>query len=464
MKKSILLLLLPAFLLLSCGDGFTSLAPLSQRNVKNFYKTASDFEVAVNGVYDALQTDGTYNKNYILMLEMRSDNGQNDGGATGLAQSIERIDQFNELNDNGQINDTWSASYEGIARANKILDQLEGADISQDVADRVLGEALFLRSLLYYNLAVTFGNIPLQMESVTSTQVDINQVDAATIYQQIAADLETAASLLPEAYSGDNVGRATTYAASTLLGKVYLTMGQNSEAESALRQVLGNFQLADSYADLWGVDNANNVESIFEIQFKSGGLGEGSAFTDIYTVTETGVGGGNIPQDPTDDLLASYEPGDQRLDITYDTTAADNTNDPNEIYVAKFDGPIFNPLDGELNWIELRYADVLLMLAEAIGESPEAYGYINEVRQRSGLGPIDSSTPGTFEEKLLKERRHEFAFENKRWPDLKRFGMAKQVMAGQLGLPESRITLLFPIPQQEISVKPDQMQQNPEHQ
>src|SRR5699024_4481882 len=218
-------------------------------------------------------------------------------------------------------------------RANKILDQLEGADISQDVADRVLGEALFLRSLLYYNLAVTFGNIPLQMESVTSTQVDINQVDAATIYQQIAADLETAASLLPEAYSGDNVGRATTYAASTLLGKVYLTMGQNSEAESALRQVLGNFQLADSYADLWGVDNANNVESIFEIQFKSGGLGEGSAFTDIYTVTETGVGGGNIPQDPTDDLLASYEPGDQRLDITYDTTAADNTNDPNEIYV-----------------------------------------------------------------------------------------------------------------------------------
>ena len=233
MKKSILLLLLPVFLLISCGDDFTSLAPLSQRNVKNFYKTASDFEVAANGVYDALQANGTFNKNYILMLEMRSDNGQNDGGATGLAQALERIDQFNELNDNGQINETWSASYEGIARANKILDQLEGADIPQDVADRVRGEALFLRSLLYYNLAVTFGNIPLQLESVNSTQVDINQVDAAAVYQQIAADLETAASLLPEGYSGDNVGKATTYAASTLLGKVYLTMGQNSEAESS---------------------------------------------------------------------------------------------------------------------------------------------------------------------------------------------------------------------------------------
>src|SRR5699024_8625382 len=134
MKKSILLLLLPALLLISCGDDFTSLAPLSQRNVKNFYKTASDVAVAVKGVDDALQKDRTYNKNYILMLEMRSDHGQNGGGATGLAQSIERIDQFNELNDNGQINDTWSDSYEGIERANKIIDHPEAADIYQDEA------------------------------------------------------------------------------------------------------------------------------------------------------------------------------------------------------------------------------------------------------------------------------------------------------------------------------------------
>src|SRR5699024_6323609 len=219
----------------------------------------------------------------------------------------------------------------------------------------------------YYNLAVTFGNIPLQMESVTSTQVDINQVDAATIYQQIAADLETAASLLPEAYSGDNVGRATTYAASTLLGKVYLTMGQNSKAESAFRQGIGKLQLADSYDVHWGVDNANNFESIFEIQFKAGWVGEGSAFTDIYTVTETGVGGGNIPQVPTDDLLASYEPGDKRLAITYDTTAAGNTNDPNESYVAKIDGPLFNLLHGETNWSVMRYADELVVLSGADG-------------------------------------------------------------------------------------------------
>ncbi len=132
--------------------------------------------------------------------------------------------------------------------------------------------------------------------------------------------------------------------------------------------------------------------------------------------------------------------------------------------MAKFDGTIAGPLDGNLNWIELRYADALLMLAEAIGESPESYGYINEVRDRAGLGDISAATPGTFEEKLLDERRRELAFENKRWPDLKRFGMAKEVMSNHLGLPESRITLLYPIPQDEISVAPDQMEQNPEHQ
>src|SRR5699024_116269 len=95
------------------------------------------------------------------------------------------------------------------------------------------------------------------------------------------------------------------------------------------------------------------------------------------------------------------------------------------------------------------------------GESPEAYSYINQVRNRAGLADINASTPGTFIEKLLTERRREFAFENKRWQDLKRFGVAKEVMSNKLEIPESRINLLFPIPQQEISVAPDQMAQNP---
>ncbi len=461
--KKLIVILLSSFILISCGDDFTLLAPLSQRNVDNFYKTDSDFEVAINGLYDALQSDGTYNNNYILLFEMRADNSENGGGASGLANDLERIDKFEEIPTNKQSERAWSSSYKGIARANQILDKIDGVEISKKTSERIIGEALFIRSLLYYNLAVAFGNIPLQLEPVTSSEVVINQVNSTTVYEQISIDLEQAASLLPKEYDGNKVGKATSYAALTLLGKVYLTNGQKQEAEVTLRKVLGKYELVDDYEDIWGVENENNKESIFEIQFKSGGIGEGSRFTDIYTPLGKGggVGGGNAPQDITNDIIDAFDQNnDKRFKATFELDP--DTQKPE--YVKKFASIPFGPFDADNNWIEFRYADVLLMLSEAIGETPESYGYINQVRQRAGLGPIDSSTPGSFEEKLLKERRLEFAFENKRWPDLKRFGVAKQVMSNHLNLPESRITLLYPIPEQEIYVKPDQMKQNPEHQ
>lgn len=460
--------LLPAMLVISCSDDFTSLAPLSQRNAESFYKTETDFKVAINGVYDALQANGTYNNNYILLLEMRADNSANGGGATGLAQAFERIDTFSELTDNSESGNAWSASYQGIARANKVLAELDKEpDIDPALADRTRGEALFVRSLLYYNLAVIFGNIPLQLEAVSSPNVEINQVDAATVYNQISGDLQSIldSNLLPDEYSAENVGRATRGAAATLLGKIYLTMGQNSDAETVLRTVLGEYQLVDDYNDLWGPENENNPESIFEIQFKAGGIGEGSRFTDIYTPLGEGggVGGGNAPQAITDDIINAFDQNnDERFGATF--TLNNFTADPDDYYVEKFASSPFGPFDADNNWIELRYADVLLMLAEAIGESPEAYDLINQVRNRAELGNIGPTTAGSFDDKLLAERRREFAFENKRWPDLLRFGVAKQVMSAHLGLPESRITLLYPIPQQEINVAPDQMVQNPEHQ
>lgn len=459
MKKQILLLLLPVVLVVSCGKDFTDLSPLSQRNVASFYKNQSDFEVGINGVYDALQSTGTYNNNYILLMEMRADNTINGGGATGLAASLEGIDKFNELPDNGQNQSAWDASYQGIQRANRLLSELDEADIEQGVKDRLRGEGLFLRSLLYYNLAVLYGNIPLRLEPVNSPDIELNQVDASTVYNQIAGDLETAASLLPPSYSAQFQGKATSFAAYTLLGKVYLTMGNKSDAETALRNVEGEFSLVQDFADLWGPGNEHNAESIFEVEFKSGGIGEGSRFTDIYTPLGEagGVGGGNTPQDVTDDIVNAYDQNqDERFAATFELDADGN------YYVEKFASTPFGPFDADNNWIEFRYADVLLMLAEAVGEGTEGYGYINQVRNRAELGNIGPTDPGTYEEKLLEERRREFAFENKRWPDLKRFGVAKQVMSQHLGLPESRITLLYPIPQEELTVSPE-LEQNPEH-
>src|SRR5699024_4092504 len=283
MKKAGLLII-SLMIVISCSDSFTTLSPISKRNVKNFYQTEGDFEVAINGVYGALQVDGTYNQDYILMFEMRADNTENDGGATGLAKAYQMIDKFSMQTDNTYSADAWSATYEGIARANKILAELKNTDIDPAVADRIKGEALFLRSLFYYNLAILFGNVPLQLKPVSDViSIKINHVDADAVYKQIAADLEKAVDLLPAGYSSNQVGMATSGAAATLLGKVYLTMGDNGKAETTLREVIGDYQLVDNYSDLWGPKKENNKESIFEIQFKTGGIGEGSKFTDIYT-------------------------------------------------------------------------------------------------------------------------------------------------------------------------------------
>lgn len=464
-KLNILTSAVMLIMLGACSDDFTDLSPISERNAGNFYRTATDFEVAINGTYDALQADGTYGRTYILMNEMRSDNVANDAGASGLAASLEQIDQFSELPDNEYVRDAWVASYEGIARANAILDRIGEAGFGQTLKDQFRGEALFVRSLLYYNLAVLFGNVPLQLNEVSSPEnIDINQVSAAEVYQQIASDLQEAASLLPASNGADYaMGRATSGAASALLGKVLLTDGQTSEAAEAFRSVINSqqYSLVDDYAQLWGAENENNRESVFEIQFKSGGQGEGSGYIEYFATPLSisgGVGGGNTPMVVTDDLVAAYNPEEERFMASI---ALDEETEA--YYVTKYTGNQSIAFDGDNNWVVIRYADVLLMLAEALGETGEAYDLINQVRSSRGLDPVDANTPGSFEEKLLEERRLEFAFENHRWQDLLRFGRAKEVMAAHVGIPESQVTLLYPIPLDEITISNGNLTQNPEH-
>ncbi len=464
--KSITLIVPILVLLVSCGDDFTILAPQSQRNVKNFYKTDSDFETAINGVYAGIAGDDAYGRNYMLLHEMRADNTDNGGGATGLAESFQRIARFNELTTATELEETWAAGYEIIARTNTILNRLQDASLDNPtLGERIRGEALFLRSLVYYNLAVTFGNIALQLEEVTSPDVEINQVTADVIYGQIVQDLSEAENLLPASYDASNTGRATSGAAATLLGLVHLTNGNNAEAEDALRRVVdsGQYELVPDYTNIWGVENENNIESIFEIQYQSGGHGTGGSFTEYYSPDLSlsgGVGGGNAPQSVTDDVLTIFDESDERFfEGTFGLT--EEEEDP---YVLKYDGVQFAAFDGDNNFIVFRYADVLLMLAEAIGESPEANDLINQVRERAGLTEPVESLPGTFQEKLLAERRREFVGENKRWPDLLRFGVAQEVMANFLsdeGITQGDIRLLYPIPQREIDSAPGQLEQNP---
>lgn len=461
MKRNIIFPLLCSVVLLSCSKDFTNLAPISQRNAQNFYKTQTDFQIAVNGAYDGLQLQGTYGRSYLLLSEMRSDNTNNGGGASGLAAVLQDIDDFKEIATAAELQLCWSDSYNAIARCNAILDRIDGADFSSAIKEQYKGEVLFIRSLVYYNLSIIFGNIPLQLSSATSTaQINLQQSPPAEVYAQLITDLTQAATLLPVSYTGANIGKATKNAAKALLGKIYLTAGDKGNARTVLQQIVldNQYQLVDDYAKLWGPANENGRESIFEVQYKGGGQREGSGYVEYFASVLSksgGVGGGNTPLSVTSDVIAAFEPGDERFTKSIFTNGVDTT------YVLKYISNQISAFDSENNWVVLRYADVLLMLAEALGEGTEAYGLINQVRGRAKLDPIDASTPGTFEAKLLHERHVEFAFENQRWPDLLRLGAAKQVMSAHKGVTQAQIHLLAPIPQREIDVSMGKLVQNP---
>ena len=391
------------------------------------------------------------------MNDLRSDITFWDAG--GLAAAIVRYDDFEETTIDYVGRDSWIAHYKGIGRANSVIGRIEDVDMDASQKARIVGEAKFLRSLLYYNLATTFGNVPLVLNEATSADDDKEnvQVPVAQIYSQIAADLTEAESSLPSTAKG---GRATKGAAAALLGKVYLTQGDKTSAASALKRVSG-YSLVDNYADLWGVENEFNKESIFEVSYESGYGVLGNLYTSAMN-TELGATVTSGPRNfPTKSLISSYEAGDTRFEASIAGIgseavgfAADGAG-----WCIKYGTT--NPStdnDGPNNWVVLRYADVLLMLAEALGESTESYGYINQVRARAGLGAISSSTTGTFAEKLLQERKVELAFEGHRWPDLKRFGVAASVMSSDQRAIDIRGRLNLAIPQREMDINPDFVQ------
>ncbi|TDE18515.1 RagB/SusD family nutrient uptake outer membrane protein [Dyadobacter psychrotolerans] len=450
--------LIGAGVLMSCGDSFTDLSPISQRNVNLFYNTAGDMNTAINAAYKTLQLNGTYNQSYWITQEMRSDNTDQGPDGTGLGADLTVIENFVENSTSELVTLAYTDSYLGIARSNIVLSRLDAVDMPSADKERIRGEALFLRSLFFYNLAVSFGNIPLPLTEAKSVDEGkaLPQVPAADVYKQLIPDLIKAESGLLVKYDAANVGRATKGAAATLLAKVYLAAGDKKSAETVLRRIIASYgySLVPNYANLWGLANKNNVESIFEVQFKGGATGTGNAFTNAFSPTlkhSTGA----YKNRPTQSILKEFEAGDDRFIKSMDTSYVNTqgvlvTNTKNDIrYVVKFGREnSFEETDASYNFVVFRYADVLLMLAEALGEGTEAYALINQVRARAKLAPVSATTTGTFAQKLLHERRVELAFENHRWADLLRFGVAKDVMLAQ----GKTIRPLFLIPQRELDI------------
>lgn len=466
----------------SCSNDFLDIGAEDRIDKTTFYQTDAELVNAINGVYAKQRIVFNHYGTYYLQ-DSRSDNA-----ALNQQDQPERVasDVFQELTNNQEMLISWSQLYDVVNHANAIIANDREVEGNQELVKRIIGEAKFLRAYTYYQIVTTWGGVPLRLlPSEDFDNIVVGTSPESEVYEQIKADLDDAIEVLPAIYGGgkgNEVGRATKYAALTLLGKVELQLGNKSDAETTLRQVLGHYQLLDNYADIYAAGNDNTQESIYEVSFDPAG-NTGYSLPNWFIPNDEAIrlgiaAGGNPAQIlqlfPTQSLMDEFEAGDLRAAATFSIALGDN--DP---YVSKFIDLAAASQGYNINMVLLRYSDVLLSLAEAIGENNEAYDLINQVRRRGfGFDPntpnasvdIDMASPGTFQEKILHERRVEFAFEHQRWTDLKRLKTPEEVvqlMKDQLFEQEGKnydvktTDLLFPIPLLEIQISDGAVTQNP---
>jgi hypothetical protein len=486
MKTKILAIAMVITLACGCKKSFLEIPSKTALSTPLYFKSESDFQQAINGAYAPLR--GAYNgtNGAWVMGELRSDNttykyNPNDRGTI----NPEYICNFLDDNTSPTTPNKYVSDYQVIARVNQILALIDPVSFDATSKNNIKGQALFLRAFAYFDLVQYFGSVPLHLKPATTlseTALPLSSVD--DINKQIIADAQQAAALLPDKATQEP-GRVTSGSAKTLLGNVFISLKRWTDAETTLKGVTG-YSLMPNYADIYDVAKKNNSESIFEIQYKEGTEGLQSDFfytflvqpitaAEITAVTgiaenSRSVEGYNIP---TPDIIAAYEPNDNRkaASIAYVTAGgvsypfikkylhthalADNTND---------------------NWPVYRFAEVLLFIAEALneqGKTADAISYLNQIRIRAGLPVTTANTQADVRNAIIQERRVELAFENKRWLDLVHFGIADQVMkaygAKKKANPQAyyfpagigpspaaytNIRLLFPIPASEVALNP----------
>ena len=460
MKKILVLASLATLLMTSCGDSFFDLEPASSVTIDKVYKTASDYNVAVIGCYAKLQSQVNF---YTECCEYRSDN-LSLGAPTAGTQDRYDIDHFTEKPSNGILSSYWANFNNNVYRCNLLLDQIDGANFAENLKKQYKGEAMFIRALNYFNMYRIWGGVPATKHVVSAAEaLKVARYSDEQMFDLIAGDLKEIVdnNYLPETYSSADMGRATSGAAKALLGKVYLTFHKWTEAKDILSQLIGKYQLVSPIAQVFDVDNKNNNEIIFAVHFNKEIEGEGHSYW--YNLTNA-----SDDTNQTSSLLNTFPTGDARKDLITYVQVEKTVRLMNKFYDTK--SPTFKTVGNDQ--ILLRYADVLLMYAEALNEiqydaseGSLALKYLNAVRQRAGISNLTAKqlpTQEKFRKGILVERQREFPYEGQRWFDLVRMGFAKSVMA-ENGVEIKDYQLLFPIPQQEIEKVGDKsiLWQNP---
>lgn len=493
----------------SCQKSFLELSPQDQYSPGNFYKTEAQFRQAINAAYTPLRE---LLVNDYFTAESRSDNThyEYNPGTRGTAYlQRENIVDFTDDPTNAYTNAVYFHCYSSISKANIVIERLAQADFDAAAKNALDGEAKFLRAWNYFRLVRYFGGVPLYLTEVkTSDEAFLPRASVDQVYAQIILDAQDAINELAAPTKFPQSGMATKGAATMLLAEVFVTQKKWAEAEALLNTLPAmGYQLLPNYADVFSTSNKNSRESIFEVQFLEG-LQGGQQSNFIYlflprttntnlitgvATNNTGSGGWNTP---STDMINSYEANDKRKDAsigiaegTYNSSnvftisakksIVDYTPAAGKIgvpYIKKYLNPHTNPNNTNDNWPIYRYADALLLLAEAQNEQNKtgsAITTLNMVRFRAGLTNVSGLLQEELRAKIAQERRVELAFENHRWFDLVRTGTAVSTMNAYgtklkttnpyLGAETYQVTddrLLFPIPQSEREINPE-LTQNP---
>ena len=476
----------------SCSDDFVNVKSQAE-NSEDFFNSEDDYQNALIGAYDLLQSSYIN----VMLGEIASDNTLAGGESATDVIGIQEIDDMIHTPVNAQLRDIWGWMFSGVNRANYILEFKDKTDFTGK--EQVLAQARFLRAYYYFELVKWFGDVPLVVDQriLFGDQFNVDRTPKAQVYAQIELDLMFAADNLP--YVQSESGRVTKGAAQALLGKAYLYQDKFDEASAVLENLIQNgpYDLVSDYNSIFETEGENNIESVFEVQYaelEGAGFGclqcsEGNVavgFSGIRNYTADPGSTGDIFSSgfsfnvPVQELVDAFEADDLRKDvavldidawasqtgITFGT-GFEHTGYFNRKYIprkrssaAQQDFNLTNPN----NYRSIRFADVLLMAAEAFNRSAspndgKAQSYLNRVRQRAFGDMLHdlNSTGSNLTENIYQERRVELAGEGHRFFDLVRTGRAAQEIDGFITDKHE----LFPIPEIERQLTGNRWSQNP---
>lgn len=458
--------------------------PIGQTTDQTFFKTQEDAVASVTAAYDVLQWEetGAWHPEW-MWGDIASDDATKGGENEGDQVGVYEMEKFMANGTNRQSMGLWKAYYQGIYRANLSINNIPGIEMDQTLKTRLVAEAKFLRAFYYFRLVRTFGGVPLVTKVLAPSEYNTPRATAQEVYKLIEQDLKDAAQVLPvrTALPASDYGRATKGAAEGMLMRVYVYQNKWPEAKQMGEKVIGSGQYAlmEKFEENFTLAGEFCKESLFEINFFPTDGGWGNANEGSVTPVFCGPrseGGWGFNQ-ATTDLVNSFEAGDPRKEATvtkkYDDISF-GTGYFGRKYTYTWDNGYSRPTVGDgmsnggVNWRVLRYADVLLMQAEACyhtGEPAKAVGYVNEVRTRARAGKsVLADLPQSLQGQSLlnaiyRERRSELAMEGLRFWDLVRTDRAATVLAAD-GFRKG-VSELFPIPEYQIRVTNGAITQNP---